>query len=133
VGSQKGSSSPTTEALIGNARAVLTRRHVMIGLGGEEMTEDMIQIAQAYLTMATKGNGKKKILDIDRLLKKHPSEEVINLLKTILKEKQIVLRDFILADKSKPEIDETVAIMFRVTMAIRSIESIEDGKEVREH
>jgi hypothetical protein len=58
---------------------------------------------------------------------------VINLLKTILKEKQIALRDFILADKSKPEIDETVAIMFRVTMAIKSIESIEDGKEVREH
>jgi hypothetical protein len=105
----------------------------MIGLGGEEMTKDMIQIAQAYLTMATKGNGKKKILDIDRLFKNHPSKEVINLLKTILKEKQIALRDFILADKSKPEIDETVAIMFRVTMAIKSIESIKDGKEVTQH
>jgi len=97
------------------------------------MTKEMIQLAQDYLTVASKENGKKKILDIDQLLRKHPSEEVINLLKTILKEKQIVLRDFILADKSKPEIDETVAIMFRVTMAIRSIESIEDGKEVREH
>jgi ferredoxin-fold anticodon binding domain-containing protein len=97
------------------------------------MTKEMIQLAQDYLTVASKENGKKKILDLDQLLRKHPSEEVINLLKTILKEKQIALRDFILADKSKPEIDETVAIMFRVTMAIRSIESIEDGKEVREH
>ena len=96
------------------------------------MTKEMIQLAQDYLTVASKENGKKKILDINRLLKKHPSEEVINLLKTILREKQIALRDFILADKSKPEIDETVAIMFRVTMALKSIESIEDGKEVRE-
>ena len=96
------------------------------------MTKEMIQLAQDYLTVASKENGKKKILDINRLLKKHPSEEVINLLKTLLKEKQIALRDFILEDKTKPEIDETVAIMFRVTMALKSIESIEDGKEVRE-
>ena len=96
------------------------------------MTREMIQTAQAYLTVASKENGKKKILDIDQLLRKHPSEEVIDLLKTLLKEKQIILRDFILEDKTKPEIDETVAIMFRVTMAIKSIESIEDGKEVRE-
>jgi ferredoxin-fold anticodon binding domain-containing protein len=94
------------------------------------MTKEMIQLAQDYLTVASKENGKKKILDIDQLLRKHPSEEVINLLKTLLKEKQIVLRDFILEDKTKPEIDETVAVMFRVTMAIKTIQN---GKEVREH
>ena len=93
------------------------------------MTKEMIQLAQDYLTVASKENGKKKILDIDQLLRKHSSKEVLNLLKTLLKEKQIVLRDFILEDKTKPEIDETVAVMFRVTMAIKSIE---DGKEVRE-
>lgn len=93
------------------------------------MTKKMIQIAQEYLTVASKENGKKKILDIDQLLTKHPSKEVINLLNTLLKEKQVVLRDFILEDKTKPEIDETVAVMFRVTMAIRTIEN---GKEVRD-
>ena len=93
------------------------------------MTKEMIQLAQEYLTVASKGNGKKKILDIDQLLRKHPSEEVINLLKTLLKEKQIVLRDFILEDKTKPEIDETVALMFRVTMAIKTIQN---GKEVKD-
>ena len=67
-------------------------------------------------------------MDIDQLLRKHSSEEVINLLKTILKEKQEKLRNFILEDKTQPEIDETVAVMFRVTMAIRTIEN---GKEVR--
>ena len=93
------------------------------------MTGEMIQTAQDYLTVAAKKNGKKKIMDIDQLLRKHSSEEVINLLKTILKEKQERLRDFILDDKTKPEIDETVALMFRVTMAIRTIEN---GKEVRD-
>ena len=93
------------------------------------MTKEMIQLAQDYLTVASKENGKKKILDIDQLLRKHPSEEVINLLKTLLKEKQIVLRDFILEDKTKPEIDETVAVMFRVTMAIKTIQGEREVKD----
>ncbi len=92
------------------------------------MTNEIIQTAQEYLTVGRKDNGKKVIMDIDQLLRKHSSEEVINLLKTILKEKQEKLRDFILADKTKPEIDETVALMFRVTMAIKTIQN---GKEVK--
>jgi len=93
------------------------------------MNKETIQTAQEYLTVGIKGNGKKKIMDIDQLLQNHSSEEVIHLLKTILKEKQVALRDFILADKAKPEIDETVAVMFRITMAIKTIQN---GKEVRD-
>ncbi len=93
------------------------------------MNRKMIQTAQDYLTVATKENGKRKIMDIDQLLENHSSEEVISLLKIFLKEKQIDLRDFILEDKTKPEIDETVGVMFRVTMAIKTIQN---GKEVRD-
>jgi ATP-dependent DNA ligase len=93
------------------------------------MDRETIQTAQEYLTVATKGNGKKKIMDIDQLFENHSSDEVVNLLRTILKEKQVALRDFILADKARPEIDETVAVMFRITMAIRTIEN---GKEVKD-
>ena len=64
---------------------------------------------------------------IDTLLEKHPSSKVIDLLKTYLKEKKFELKAFILTDKTQPEIDETVAVMFRVTMAIKTIE---DQKEV---
>jgi hypothetical protein len=100
----------------------------MNGSGGKQMTREIIQTAQDYLTI--KENGKnRKIVDIDRLLRSHPSKEIIDFLKTILKEKQIALKDFILADKTKKEIDETVAVMFRVTMAIKIIEN---GKEVRD-
>jgi hypothetical protein len=92
------------------------------------MTREMIQTAQEYLTM--KENGRtRKIVDLDRLMEKHPSKEVINFLRTILKEKQVALRDFILVDKTKKEIDEIVSVMFRVTMAIKTLE---DGKEVRD-
>ena len=92
------------------------------------MTKEIIATAQDYLTI--KENGKnRKIVDIDQLLRSHPSKEVINLLKTILKEKQIALRDYVLADKTKKEIDETVAFMFRITMAIKVLE---DGKVVTE-
>ena len=93
------------------------------------MNKETIQTAQEYLTVATKENGKKKIMDIDQLLENHSSDEVIHLLKTILKEKQVALRDFILIDKAKPEIDETVAVMFRITMAIKTIQN---GKEARD-
>ncbi len=95
------------------------------------MTKEIIQTAQDYLTVGRKDNGKKVIMDINQLLRKHSSEEVINLLKTILKEKQEKLRDLILEDKTKPEIDETVALMFRVTMAIKTIQNGSDGKEVK--
>ena len=93
------------------------------------MTREMIQTAQDYLTLTSNGNGKRKIVDIDGLLKKHPSQEVIDLLKTLFKEKQETLRDFILEDKTRPEIDETVAVMFRITLAIKTIQN---GKEVRD-
>lgn len=92
------------------------------------MTNEIIQTAQDYLTVGKKDNGKKVIMDIDQLLRKHSFEEVINLLRTILKEKQEKLKDFIMEDKTKPEIDETIALMFRVTMAIKTIQN---GKEVK--
>ena len=92
------------------------------------MTKDIIKDAQDYLTISN-GRGKKRIMVIDTLLKKHPSEEVISLLKTYLKEKEGELKDFILTDKTKPEIDQTVGVMFRVTMAIKIIEC---EKEVRD-
>ncbi len=94
------------------------------------MTKEIIQMAQEYLTVSIKGDGKKKkIVDIDHLLKTHSPEEITNFLNTILMEKQKQLKDLILQDKTRPEIDETVAEMFRITLAVKIIEG---WKEVRE-
>ncbi len=93
------------------------------------MTREAIQTAQDYLTIGTKDNGKRKIIDLDQLFKRHPAEEVVNLLKTMIKEKQQSLRDLILKDKTKPEIDEMVSVLFRITMAIKTIEAEKEVKE----
>jgi hypothetical protein len=93
------------------------------------MTRETIQTAQDFLTVAKKDNGTRKIIDIDQLLKKHPPEDVIDLLKIMVKEKQQTLRDLILADKTRPEVDEMVSTLFRITMAIKTIEG---EKEVRQ-
>ena len=93
------------------------------------MTRETIQTAQDYLTIGTKDNGKRKIIDLDQLLRRHSCSEVIDLLKTMIKEKQQSLRDLILTDRTRPEVDEMVSTLFRITMAIKSLE---DGKEVRD-
>ena len=92
------------------------------------MTQETIQTAQDYLTVGTKDNGKKKIINISQLLEKHAPEEVIDLLKIMVKEKQEMLRDLILTDKTRSEVDEIVSTLFRITMAIKSLEE----KEVRD-
>ena len=93
------------------------------------MTREQVQIAQDYLTVATADNGARKIINISQLLEKHTPEEVIGLLKIMVKEKQQTLRDLILADKTRPEVDEMVSTLFRITMAIKTIEG---EKEVRQ-
>ena len=92
------------------------------------MTREAIQTAQDYLTMGTKDNGKRKIIDLDQLLRRHSCSEVIDLLKTMIKEKQQSLRDLILTDRTRPEVDEMVSTLFRITMAIKALEE----KEVRD-
>ena len=93
------------------------------------MTREAIRTAQDYLTIGTKDNGKRKIIDLEQLLRRHSSQEVIDLLKSLIKEKQQSLRDLILRDKTRPEIDEMVSVLFRITMAIKTIEG---EKEVRD-
>ncbi len=93
------------------------------------MTREAIQTAQDYLTIGTKDNGKRKIIDLDQLLRRHSFNEVVDLLKTMIKEKQQSLRDLILEDKTRPEIDEMVSVLFRITMAIKTIEAEREVKE----
>ena len=93
------------------------------------MTRETIKIAQDFLTVTKKDNGTRKIVDIGQLLRKHHPEDVIDLLKIMVREKQQVLRDLILTDKTRSEVDEMVSTLFRMVMAIKSLE---DGKEVRD-
>jgi hypothetical protein len=96
-------------------------------LGGGSMTEDIIFEAQDYLTIENDGI-KKRIIDLDSLMKRHSMDEIISFLKDYLGEKNRALKNLILIDKTQRRVDETVIAMFRIHMAIKLLEN---GKEVK--
>ena len=85
------------------------------------MTADTIQKVQSCLTIRQNGTC-KKIVDVESLLKRHGHDQVLSFLLDLLKEKQKKLVRLMEGDRSKREIDETVAQMFRLHMAIKVIE-----------
>ena len=91
------------------------------------MTSDAIHIVQSYLTVR-QNRTSKKIVDVETLLRRHGHGQVLSLLLDLLKEKQKKLVRLMEGDRSKREIDETVAQMFRLHMAIKVIER-EEVKE----
>ena len=91
------------------------------------MNEAIISEAQDYLTVE-KDEGYKRIVDIINLLQSHSTEEIILFLKDYLKGKEQALRNLILIDKTHRRIDQYVSAMFRITMAIKTLE---EGEEVK--
>ena len=73
--------------------------------------------AQAYL-ITRDADGEKKIVNIRRLLGRHPTHEIVELLSQLYKEQEKELQALVEKDKASPEIDETVSRMFRLHMAM---------------
>jgi len=94
------------------------------------MTSEAILKIQACLTVCRDGNEKKKIIDVEVLLKRHKAESVISLLKRLVKEKGKTLVTLINTDESRFEIDETIGTMFGLHLAIRRLER--EMKEVKD-
>jgi hypothetical protein len=86
------------------------------------MTMEIITEAQDYLTVIY-GERRRRILNIRVLLENHPTEAVIRFMKSLLREKEKMLRKYILRDKSNPILDEIVATMWRIYMCIHILES----------
>ena len=86
------------------------------------MTTEIITEAQDYLTVIY-GDRRRRILNIMVLLENHQTEAVIGFMKSLLREKEKMLRKYILRDKTNPIIDELVAIMWRIYMCIQVLES----------
>jgi len=91
------------------------------------MTKMILLEAQQYLTIE-KDDGYKQIINIHDLMKRHKADEVIQFLKDYLHEKEKALRNLLLMDKTQKRVDEYVAAMFRMHMAIKTLE---EGKEVK--
>lgn len=90
------------------------------------MTKQSIIEAQEYLRVRTH-YGCKRILDIYRLSGRSSIGEIIELLRENQRQKEKELRNMIMFDKTHPKVDRLVAAMFRISMAIKSLE---EGKEV---
>ena len=85
------------------------------------MTEKTLKEAQDFLTI-TNNSQVKRIIDIEMLLERYGTTIVLSLLKDILAEKRRTLRDLVVTDKTTPRVNEMIAAMFRIHMAIRTIE-----------
>lgn len=83
-------------------------------------TETIIE-AQDFLTIV-KDNVPKKIVDVKVLLMIHPIESIILFLRSLLREYKKKLREFITTDKTSPEVNELIVVMFRLHMAILCLE-----------
>jgi len=96
--------------------------------------DDAIFAAQDYLTIE-KDEVRKRIVDIEELYKRHSKKKILNFLKDYLHRKEKVLKNLILIDKTQHRVDETVVSMFRISMAIKTLEDnlkeIADRREVK--
>ena len=91
------------------------------------MITETIQEAQEYLTVNS--NAKKsQIVNIELLSQRHPKERVVTFLRELFEDHKKLLQQLILTDKTDAKVNETIATMFRIHMAIKTIER---GKEVR--
>jgi len=86
------------------------------------MTKDMIAEAQKYLTV-NNGQHKRNIIDLAGLSKNHSLEELIVLLKTLYAEKKTRLKQLLEMDTTTTEIDRNIAGMFRIHLALRTIQN----------
>ena len=91
------------------------------------MIPETIREAQEYLTV--NNNAKQsQIVNIELLSQKHPVKLVLSFLQELFEDHKKILQGLLLADKTDAKVNETIATMFRIHMAMKTIER---GKEVR--
>ena len=93
------------------------------------MTKKVINHVQDYLTVV--GEDKVyQIVNVELLLRRHPSEAVIAFLQQLRSEYQKELGQLIKNNKTDARINELVAKNFRLKMAINTIKNAKEVKDV---
>ena len=91
------------------------------------MIPETVREAQEYLTINSNAS-KSQIVNIELLSQRHPVELVLSFLRELFEDHKKILQGVLLADKTDSKVDETIAAMFRIHMAMKTIER---GKESR--
>jgi hypothetical protein len=86
------------------------------------MSRETIQEAQDFLTMISEDRV-RRIVDIEPLLARHPAESVLSMLATLYGEKEKALKKLIHEDKTSSKINELIVSMFRIHMAMKTIQA----------
>ena len=92
------------------------------------MTKRVINEVQEYLTICGEDRV-YQIVNVERLLKKHPGEAVIGFLNLLREDYKKELKKLIQDNKTNQKINELVAKNFRIRMAINTIKN--SKKEVK--
>jgi len=92
------------------------------------MTKRVINEVQEYLTICGEDRV-YQIVNVERLLKKHPGEAVIGFLNLLRDDYKKELKQLLQKNKTDPRINELVAKNFRIRMAINTIKN--SKKEVK--
>ena len=85
------------------------------------MTNQIIETVQDYLTMIS-DNRVKRIMDVRLLMERHPLKTVVSLLDDLARQKENVLKELLAEDKTSSIINETISTIFRLNMAIETIQ-----------
>ena len=93
------------------------------------MTMEQFEKAQEYLTLVSEDRV-KRIVDIRPLLMRHTPRAVIWFLRNLYSEKEMQLRELIREDRTSSLINEVVAVMFRIRMAVWIMEENHQREEV---
>jgi len=88
------------------------------------VTKKAINEAQGFLTIDYEDRS-HQIVNVEFLLRRHPTDEVIDFLRQIQREYDRKLKKRIKKDKSDPVINDIVAKRFRLRMAINTIRNNE--------
>jgi len=93
------------------------------------MSREQIQDAQDFLTMISE-NRVKRIIDVEHLLQRHPKDSVLKFLEELYRQKGRALNEMIRRDKTSSAINELIAAMFRIHMAMKTIKT-DEREEVK--
>jgi hypothetical protein len=108
----------------GSARDAHTNKHVMSIWKEKSMTKRAINDVQSFLTfIQTDGGRVYQIVNVELLLRRHPPEAVISFLQELHKDYGKALSKLIQEDKTNSQINELVAKLFRLKMAINTIKN----------
>ena len=86
------------------------------------MTKKIISQVQEFLTYCGEDRV-YQIVDVERLLKRHPPEAVIGFLRLLREDYKKELKSLLTENKTDPRINELVAKNFRIKMAINTIKN----------